>query len=87
MNKSIIDRKNEIDAMKRAYETEAMATYNKTIYYPARKQLVEDCREIGHVEGKWHNNGLGWSFCYCCNCGAVMRKVSDEEDLREGVDF
>jgi hypothetical protein len=62
-------RRNEIDKARREKEKELMDEYDHTVYYPAKKQLIEDCAKIGHYGDNFHNNGFGWSWFYCSGCG------------------
>jgi hypothetical protein len=65
----IWERRHAIDKARRDKMTEAMGEYDRTVYYPARKQLIEDCEQEGHSGGKYHDNGFGWSWFYCGKCG------------------
>ena len=51
---------------------EAMKDYDETVYGPAMKSLRERCAAIGHQRGRFHNNGLGYSWYWCSQCGAQM---------------
>jgi nuclear transport factor 2 (NTF2) superfamily protein len=52
------------------FQEAAMHDYNRDVYYPAMKALRERCAAIGHrPQNKWHDNGLGWMWCYCNQCG------------------
>jgi hypothetical protein len=62
-------RRNNIEKARREKMNEAMDEYDRTVFYPARKQLIEDCEKIGHSGGKFHNNGFGWTWFYCGKCG------------------
>lgn len=53
---------------------ELMAEYDRTVYYPARQQLVEECAVEGHTKGKFHDNGLGWTWWWCGRCGTSFDK-------------
>lgn len=47
-----------------------MAEYDAKVYYPSLKALREWCKANGgHRGGKYHDNGLGWSWLYCGRCG------------------
>lgn len=56
----------------------AMAAYKKDVYWPAMQQLEKDCAAIGHHRGNFWDNGLGWSWFYCSNCGARMDITHNE---------
>lgn len=62
-------RRWEIDRARSKKMQELMAEYDTTIYYPAKRALVEECGKVGHYGGKYHDNGFGWSWFYCAGCG------------------
>ena len=62
-------RRYEQDKERRDKMKEAMEEYDQKIYWPARKQLIEDCEQEGHSQGKFHDNGLGWTWWWCGKCG------------------
>ena len=62
-------RRGEIDRARSRKMAELMEEYDKTVYYPAKRQLVKECAAEGHRGGKYHDNGLGWSWVYCGKCG------------------
>lgn len=74
MNESteIWREKFQIDKARRQKMHDAMEEYDQTIYYPAMKLLQERCAAIGHKKGVFHDNGLGWSWWYCNQCGSRM---------------
>ena len=62
-------RRWEIDKARNKKMKELMAEYDETVYYPAKRALVEECGKVGHHGGKYHDNGFGWSWFYCAGCG------------------
>ena len=62
-------RRGEIDRARSKKMEELMDEYDRTVYYPAKKQLVRECFLEGHSGGKYHDNGFGWSWMYCGKCG------------------
>jgi hypothetical protein len=70
----IWERRNQIDRARSNKMHELMEEYDKTVYYPAKKQLYKDCYAEGHVAGKFHNNGFGWTWFYCSKCGGTMNQ-------------
>ncbi len=67
----IWSERHAIEKARRAKIAELMEKYDKEVYYPAKKALVARCAEIGHVRSShYHDNGLGWVFFYCNQCGA-----------------
>jgi hypothetical protein len=67
--KEIWQRSGEIERARRDKQHELMEAYDRTVYYPAMKQLREECSKLGHSDGKFHNNGFGWTWFYCGSCG------------------
>lgn len=62
-------RQIEQDRMKKTREL--MEEYDKTVYRPAIIAIQKECSEgSGHRGGKYHDNGFGWSWFYCNQCGA-----------------
>jgi len=61
-------------------QRELMAEYDNTVYRPAIKELTERCARIGHKQGKFHSNGLGASWFYCNQCGAIMDRDPPEAE-------
>lgn len=54
-----------------------------------RKELQEECGKAGHVRGRFLDNGLGYSWYYCKNCGAIFDKncyLLDQETYKEYED-
>lgn len=70
----IWERRHKIDKERREKQKELMEEYDRTVYYPAKKQLIQECAQIGHVRGNFHDNGLGWTWFYCNNCGVPFDK-------------
>lgn len=68
-------RRRQLDKERRDKMTEAMEEYDRTVFYPARKQLIEDCAKEGHVHGNFHDNGLGWTWFWCGKCGTSFDKT------------
>lgn len=38
-------------------------------------ELTEQCSDLGHVKGQYHDNGLGWCWWYCSVCGSAFDKI------------
>ena len=74
----IWDTRHEIDQARTKKQREAMEEYDRTVYYPAKKELYARCEAQGHKAGPIHNNGLGWTFVYCSLCGGVMEKYGPD---------
>lgn len=54
----IWERRHRIDKERREEQKELMEEYDRTVYYPAKKQLIQECAQIGHVRGKFHDNDI-----------------------------
>ena len=70
----IWERRHLIEKERRAKMQELMEEYDRTVYYPAKAQLIQDCAKEGHVRGKFHDNGLGWNWYWCGKCGTSFDK-------------
>ena len=62
----------DIQSARTAKLREAMADYDRDVYRPALKALRERCAALGHVRGNFHDNGFGWTWFYCNQCGDRM---------------
>lgn len=71
----ISTRRWQQDKERREKMTEAMKEYDQNIYWPARRQLIEDCEKEGHVRGNFYDNGLGWTWFWCGKCGTSFDKT------------
>lgn len=71
----IWERRHRIDKERREKMKELMGEYDKTVYYPARKQLIQDCEKEGHTHGNFHDNGFGWTWFWCNKCGTSFDKT------------
>lgn len=74
----IWDRRSALEDERRTKMQEAMAEYDKTVYYPAMKALREECKLEGHTFGSLHNNGLGWTWFYCGKCAGRYNIVGPD---------
>lgn len=62
-------RRWELDEARNKKMKDLISEYDETVYYPAKRALIAECGQIGHHSGKYHDNGLGWSWYYCAGCG------------------
>lgn len=69
----ISQRRHIIEKDRREKMRSVMEDYDKNVFYPARKALVQDCFKLGHHPTHHHSNGLGWSWFYCGYCGGRTR--------------
>ena len=54
---------------RRMIEREKLLAEHNKKFAAEFAQLKEDCGKEGHVRGNYHNNGLGWEWYYCAECG------------------
>lgn len=64
----------ELQDQRRQKLVDVMREYDETVYRPAVQKLKDRCAAVGHVRGKFHDNGLGWTWWYCNNCGTPFDK-------------
>jgi len=69
MKQDIWHRRGLIERERSKKMRELMDEYDRTVYWPAKKQLIEECEKEGHSGGKFHENGFEWSWFYCGRCG------------------
>jgi len=63
------NRRWALEKGRRDEHKKVMAEYDRTVYYPALKQLRAECAAEGHgPTTAWHDNGIGWSWNYCTKC-------------------
>lgn len=72
---TITERKYEIEKRRRA-EREVLLKEHNERFEEEMYQLRQACAKEGHVRGRSHDNGLGWTWYYCVKCGASMDKKS-----------
>jgi hypothetical protein len=65
----IWQQRQELERLRAEYLKECMQEYDEVVYRPARRQLVRACYLRGHRDGVLHNNGLGWIWFLCQECG------------------
>ncbi len=78
-------RRGEIDLARSMKMQELMEEYDRTVYYPAKRQLLRECFQEGHSGGKYHDNGFGWSWFYCGKCGGRY-DISGPNDETKSAD-
>ena len=45
-----------------------------------RETLVKECGEIGHKQGRFHDNGVGTTWYYCSVCDERIIETIDRYD-------
>lgn len=58
----IWERRYQLEKERREKMQELMSEYDRTVFYPARNQLIADCAREGHIKGNW----ISW---WCGKCG------------------
>jgi homoaconitase/3-isopropylmalate dehydratase large subunit len=66
---TVWEDRGRVEAARREFMKHAMGEYDRTVYYPALKEIRERCAKEGHSGGKFHDNGFGWTWFYCGKCG------------------
>lgn len=65
-------RRHELENLRMLKQRELMDAWMRESYYPERSKIISDCAKIGHKRGKFHSNGVGWTWFYCNHCGGRM---------------
>ncbi len=63
--------RNRIERERRAKMTELMDEYDRTVYWPQRKVLVERCLNNGHHWTFRDTNPIGYPIFQCTVCGTT----------------
>ena len=66
---SIWERKRALELARMKKVQEVMQEYDNIYYRPNNRALIRECFLQGHRDGKFHYNGLGWTWLYCNQCG------------------
>lgn len=64
----------EVERLRRQKMSDLMRGYDESVFYPALDSIKTECAASGHGHKNYHNNGLGWTFTSCIDCGATLRK-------------
>jgi hypothetical protein len=60
-----------IEKSRRNKMKELMGEYDKTVYWPARKTLIERCAKVGHHWNFHDTNPVGYPIFVCNQCGST----------------
>lgn len=71
--KTIWSRRSELERREREERMELLKDHSKK-FSQERAALIRECETIGHVEGKFWDNGLGFCWFYCANCGGQIKE-------------
>jgi hypothetical protein len=74
----ICQERHRLDQERREAMRRLMADFDKQHFAKVR-ELQTRCAKIGHVRGQFHDNGLGWSWYYCNQCGVAFEKEGPME--------
>jgi hypothetical protein len=76
--KEIWKERLELDQARRKKMNEAMDEYDRTVFWPARKALVERCKnETGHNWRFRDTNPLGYPIFDCTLCGTTEIRTDE----------
>lgn len=81
MSRETRTRRKEIEKARREKMSELMRGYDETEFYPALNSVKRECAETGHGSKNYHDNGLGWTFTSCLDCGATLAKHGPEGQI------
>lgn len=82
MNKRDIRRQlRDIRAARTKKMQDAMRDYDANVFYPSIRAAQELCCALGHNRDGFHDNGLGWVFISCSDCGAMLEKRGPEGEV------
>lgn len=70
-------RAGQIDRDRRKFMEAAMKDYDRDVYHPARRQLIEECGKIGHNMKFQHLGPLGDPWFSCTHCRASECRVGE----------
>jgi hypothetical protein len=63
--------RHRLDKERRDFMAQAMVEFDKK-HSEKLAALRARCEKIGHVRGNFHDNGIGWTWHYCNQCGAAF---------------
>ena len=69
---TIWHRRRQLQRQREELHQQLMEEYDRTKYRPQMLALQAECANspTGHQRGTHHDNGLGWHWWYCGQCGA-----------------
>jgi hypothetical protein len=79
MNK--VDIRKAIDTARDSREREKtllMRQYDKEVYGPELRRIMELCEQTEHEEGIPRDNGIGWIIYDCKWCGKPLRYIGPD---------
>lgn len=71
--------RHQLDTERREAMRRLMDDFDREHFAKVRN-LQARCAAIGHVRGNLHNNGLGWTWYWCNQCGAAFDKEGPGDD-------
>ncbi|WP_338924643.1 hypothetical protein V0M98_34050 (plasmid) [Pseudomonas silesiensis] len=81
MSRETRTKRKEVEKARRDKMSELMRDYDETVFYPALKAVKAECADVGHGSKHNHDNGLGWNFITCLDCGAMLEKHGPNGEL------
>ena len=82
MSREVRYKRKAIEQARREKMSELMRDYDETVFYPALNAAKEECAESGHGAKSYHDNGLGWLFISCMDCGATIEKRGPDGEIK-----
>lgn len=78
MSRETRTKRKDIERARREKMSELIRGYDESVFYPALKSIKNDCAVTGHGAKNYHDNGLGWTFISCFDCGGMLEKHGPE---------
>lgn len=72
-HKELLDLKYDINKREREERMELLKDHQKK-FALERAALIKACEEVGHIEGRFHDNGLGCTWMWCSRCGGTIKE-------------
>lgn len=70
-HRELLDLRYDIDKREREERMALLKDHSKK-FSLERASLIRSCGEAGHIEGKFHDNGVGCTWMWCSRCGASI---------------
>lgn len=78
MSRETRRKRKDVEVARRSFVSAATKDYDSQVFYPALDAIKDECGKEGHGSQYIHNNGLGWVFMHCSDCGKMLEKIGPE---------
>ena len=77
----IATRRRELDHWSMQERKRLLEDFNKE-YGVKLRELYKACEENGgHIQGRYHSNGIGWHWFHCSRCGGRIEKTIEKYEI------